>query len=149
MKIAQQLAFRPALPVVLNNADYQRRRLTEVTFPAQKVFLMDNYDRHFASPNHPRHDRSLPNFSGEDAMYYAVEDAKQPLLFFDTSVRAKRTGDGNPGYDPKDPTNPEPLQFLYGHPSPAKFFVNGGYNWTRAGLRGIDFGGSEISTGER
>jgi prepilin-type N-terminal cleavage/methylation domain-containing protein len=130
------------------DADYQRRRLTEVTFPASKVFAMDNYDRHFASPSHPKHDRSLPNFEREDALYYAVEDAKQPLLFFDASVRAKRTGDGNPGYDPQNPTDPEPQQIIYGHPSPKKFFVAGGYRWTRGGLRGIDFGGSEVNTGQ-
>ncbi|MEM1185628.1 MAG: type II secretion system protein [Planctomycetota bacterium] len=132
----------------VTNATFLRRRSTEVSFPGSKVFLMDDYDRHFANPTHPKHDRSIAGFDGEDALYYAVEDAKQPLLFFDGSVRSKRTDEGNPGYNPQDPTDPDPQQILYGHPSPNRFVHAGWYRWTRGGLRGVDFGGNDINTGQ-
>jgi prepilin-type N-terminal cleavage/methylation domain-containing protein len=130
------------------DAKLQRRRMSQVTFPGSKVFLMDSHDRHFASKNEPLFEDGFAAGYEEQALYYAIENAEQPLLFFDGSVRTKRTDDSNPGFDPRDPTNPDPTRVLYGHPSPDKRLVNGWYRWTRGGLRGVDFGGSEISTGQ-
>ena len=131
------------------NVQYVKRRMSQVAFPSGKVFVMDDFDRHFANKSHPLHDHNLTGYNGGNHLYYAVEDAKQPVLFFDASVRTVRTGDSNPGYNPQDPTDPDPYPVLYGHPSPKKFFVNGWYRWTRGGLRGVDFGGTEINTGQR
>ncbi len=125
---------------------FQRRRMSQVTFPGSKVFLMDTHDRHFARKDHPFFESGGFGFA-EGALYYAIEDAKQPVLFFDGSVRTVLTSDSNPGYNPKDPTNPEPSPVIYGHPSPNKRFVNGWYRWTRGGLRGVDFGGDEVGPG--
>ena len=77
------------------------------------------------------------------------------LLFFDSSVRAIRTGDTNPGFQPNRPHRPEPTQMRY---SPFDFetpktdartdLLNGWYRWTRGGLKGLDVGGKEINTGQ-
>jgi len=134
--------------IQIQGAGFRQRKLSDVVFPGSKVLSMDQYDRHFARPDDPFHDTTLPGFGGENALYYAVENAKQPLGFFDASVRVKQTAEANPGVDPRDPDDPEPQRLLYGHPSPNKFFVAGWYRWTRGGFQGIDFGGKEINTGQ-
>src|SRR5690606_23487641 len=58
-------------------------RMGAITFPSAKVHLMDSHQRHF---------------SNREPRFYAYTDARQPLLFFDGSVRTEITGDGNPGW---------------------------------------------------
>ncbi|MEM9374518.1 MAG: hypothetical protein AAGA55_12825, partial [Planctomycetota bacterium] len=78
-----------------------------------------------------------------------------PLVLFDGSASTRTTSDANPGFDPNDPTSPDPLTYFH-NPFGADGVtvgdgpdeVNGYYKWTRGGLRGIDFGGEEISTGQ-
>ncbi len=65
-------------------ADYSRNRLTDVRFPAQKTWASDDYARH----------------NGKKAAYYADPTCKQPLTFYDGSVRVIMTGESNPGWDP-------------------------------------------------
>jgi len=115
------------------NGSLGRRRIGEVQFPSQKVWLMDPIARHDRNPS-----------------YYAYDDTKQPLLFFDGSVVSKRTGDSNPGWDPNAPTRP-PVQITY-DPRPwdpasrsgTRFTAVPYYMYTRRGLAGVDFGGSEV-----
>lgn len=112
------------------------RRLDEVSFPAAKVMAMDSHDRH----------------SGRRPRFYALPDARQPLLMFDGSVAMRRTADASPGFRPNDPASPLDSVFDYRptgdhagwNPPPTS---NGGdiglagrYRWTRGGLRGRDFG---------
>lgn len=120
------------------------RNLSEIAYPSQKVGMMDFLARH----------RKKPEF-------FAYEDTSQPLLFWDGSVRVMTTRDSNKGIDPNNarlkgippkilyyrpgpgsneppPRNPQgggdyPYEPLWGH-----------YMWTRYGLRGVDFGGSEV-----
>jgi len=120
------------------------RRLTEVQFPAGKVEMFDMHQRHFSSG---------PQW------FYAYPDVRQPLLFWDGSVNIKITGDANQGFRPNLPTVETPTRYRY-NPSILGFepptrtgdtfdIVTGYYRWTRGGLKGLDYGGTEINTGQR
>ena len=138
----------------LGEAPYLQRRVWEVAFPSNKVFMYDDYDRHYATESHPFFEDFYYTASNgvtyydEDALYYAFPEAKQPLLFFDSSVSARVTGDANPGFDPQNPADPRPTEMQWGWPMPTRTTVLGYYRWTRGGLRGIDYGGGEINTGQ-
>jgi len=119
------------------NTQFTSVRMDQVTFPSQKVYTFDLFDRH----------------SRKRSLFYAYPDAKQPLMFFDGSVSFKRTGDGNKGWDPMNPTSrtavtsylyypwPSEPKTLSGAPSQT---VQGYYRWTRKGIKGVDFGGGEV-----
>ena len=125
----------PPPPVFLKN-----RRLTEVTFPSGKVHQYDQADRH-TDPREPFH--------------HLLPDANIPLSMFDSSVARRRTAAANPGADPREPRNPDPfvkeIWDFNANASPRWTFLEEvffRYVHTRGGLRGIDYGGSEISTGQ-
>ena len=128
------------------------RKLTEVAFPSMKVAYFGLFDYHF----------------NDQPVYYAFEQAKQPLLFFDGSVRVYATRDTNKGFQPNDPRKSEPLRIFYTPNSNTDFFAaspdfeppspdgsygrtiitGGSYRWTRGGLKGVDVDAYEISTGQ-
>ncbi|MBX3378843.1 MAG: prepilin-type N-terminal cleavage/methylation domain-containing protein [Phycisphaeraceae bacterium] len=60
------------------------RRIVDIRFPSQKTWASDSLGRHF----------------GRMASYYADPTCRQPLAFYDSSVRVFMTGDTNPGWDP-------------------------------------------------
>jgi prepilin-type N-terminal cleavage/methylation domain-containing protein len=119
------------------------RRFYEVTFPGQKVWYYDFFDRH-----------------RKKALYHAYDDAVSSLLFFDTSVRAIETRQTNVGFDPSNPKSSSPTRYNY---TPDGYFargiepptrsgkaselVTGYFRWTRGGLKGVDYPGKEIKTG--
>lgn len=104
------------------------RKFTQVQFTSGKAYMFDTFDRHF---------------SGKVDAFYFEPNTRQPILFFDGSVASKDTADANSGYQPRNPTSPDPtLIIVDGDEFP------GYYRWTRGGLRGIDYGGSEIGTGQ-
>jgi hypothetical protein len=112
------------------------RRLDEVAFPSQKVVLFDIYDRHC--------------FKRE--IWHAYPAAAQPLLMFDSSVAIRRTLNANKGWDPANPNSLFPVTYNY-HPTgtnPRTLSgsvsdpVSGYFRWTRMGLKGVDFGASEV-----
>jgi hypothetical protein len=112
------------------------RKLDEVAFPSQKVVLFDIYDRHCYKRE----------------IWHAYPAAAQPLLMFDSSVAVRKTIDCNKGWDPFNPTNPNPVTYNY-HPTGtnprtlsgfASDPVNGYFRFTRMGLKGVDFGGGEV-----
>ena len=125
-----------------DQAVYGGRRMDEAWFASQKVMLFDMFDRH-------QFTRTL---------YHAYAVARQPLLFFDGQVSMRKTGDANPGWFnapnlniPNSPTSPNPTVYYY-YPTPyepptlsGQLFdeVIGYYRWTRAGIKGVDFGGKE------
>jgi prepilin-type N-terminal cleavage/methylation domain-containing protein len=129
------------------------RRLSEVQYPGQKVHMMDSNARHIGTKNW---------------MFFAYPDASQPLLFFDAAVNDRRTGNNPPapglsnapfngafsnaGFQPNAPASPAPTRIRYEpelswepptRSGNAFDLVNGVYQWTRDGLRGIDYGGKE------
>jgi prepilin-type N-terminal cleavage/methylation domain-containing protein len=111
------------------------RRLSDVSYPAQKVWVFDLFDRHgYKRP-----------------IWHAYEIARQPLNLFDGSVQMRMTKDSNEGWDPNNkqggptiytytpyPTEPPTLS---GNTSDV---VKGYFRWTRGGLRGVDFAGGEV-----
>jgi len=105
------------------------RRLTEVVFPSSKVYMFDTYERHGSSR--------------EDRLFFEP-GTSQPILFFDGSVSRRETNDANLGFRSKFPANPSPSMIENGDGElfPAVF------RFTRGGLKGIDFGGKEIRTGQ-
>ncbi len=115
------------------------RRMGEVLFPGNKVFFFEFHDRH----------------SSGRPMFYAYPKAKSNQLFFDGSVRAERTGDSNPGFDPNNPTGVAPAVVYDPAPgaadppplyNPMGDTLKGHYRWTRDGLRGADYGGGEVDS---
>ena len=124
---------------IQNGARLGNRKLADVRFPAQKVEMHDASQRHFTTQQ----------------LYYAYRDSRQPLLFFDGSVTDHVTGEGNKGWHPFSPNNMNlPMRYAY-RPSSyepptrsgeAQDIVDGYYRWTRMGLYGVDFGGSEIDS---
>ena len=65
------------------------KRLTDIRFPSQKTWMSDNFGRHF----------------GRMTTFYADPACRQPLGFYDSSVRVYMTGDTNPGWDPSTEAN--------------------------------------------
>lgn len=127
----------PNAPGVMN-----RRRVNEVVYPSQKVYMYDNHARHM----------------GARWYFYAWVNARQPLLFFDGAVRERRTGDGNRGFNPSAPASLGWTILNYSPTAPPNNWespdLNGGwtaqnyngayFRFTRAGLRGRDFDGPEV-----
>ena len=132
-----------ALPIHQQNnhfLDFERsgnfltsRRFTQVVFPSSKAYMFDTYDRHYAS---------------EPNTIYFEPNAAQPILFFDGSVSVRYTRDSNVGFMPFNPTSPEPSMINKNGQGEDDDFYPGYYRWTRGGLGGIDFGGSEVGTGQ-
>lgn len=112
------------------------RTIADVNFPAAKVWIFDLFDRHFS----------------RRTLWHSYPDTSQPLLFFDGSVRVKKTRDCNEGWDPLNPMGTQPTRYQY-YPTSfepptlsgaAADQVTGYFRWTRGGIRGTDFGGTEI-----
>ena len=129
-----------------------KRRMTEVAFASQKVAYFGLFDYH----------------RKPEPLYFAYDNARQPLLFFDGSSRVYSTGQTNRGFQPNTPADSRPLRITYRPNStgdfdeaspdfepptrnglPEEIITGGYYRWTRGGLRGIDVGGYEIDTGQR
>ncbi|UYV13360.1 MAG: prepilin-type N-terminal cleavage/methylation domain-containing protein [Phycisphaera sp.] len=112
-------------------------RITAVDAPAQKVFMHDNVDRYTKTP-----------------LYHAFPDAKPTILMFDLSANQRVTDDSNEGWMPNSPRSAQPTTYRFVGGSQwepqarADSLVTGYYRWTRGGLKGIDFGGTEIDTGQ-
>jgi prepilin-type N-terminal cleavage/methylation domain-containing protein len=115
----------------------------DITFPANKVLIYSFHDRH----------------SSKTPIYHAYEQAVTPAVFFDGSVRLERTSESNLGFQPNNPRSAAPTKYKYIGPASYNFepptvsgrpfdLVDGHYRWTRGGLKGIDFGAGEISTGQ-
>jgi prepilin-type N-terminal cleavage/methylation domain-containing protein len=111
------------------------RQLADVLFPSHKVWIFDLFDRHYY----------------KRTIWHAYQQARQPLLFFDGSVRPMKTEQSNRGWVSGAPNSTAVTNYLY-YPSPHEprtlsgspsEQVTGHYRWTRAGIRGVDFGGGE------
>lgn len=118
---------------------YGLRKITEVDFASSKVYVHDQYDRHSTKRRQ---------------LFFMYPEARESLLFFDGSVRDYKTSQGNRGFQPNNPLSAaaEPLNYdpdpwespnRFGTYTPDP--VVGQYRFTRAGLRGVDFNGSEVA----
>jgi len=115
-------------------------RLDAVAFTSNKVHMHDSHQRHFSN----------------ERPYFGLEECRQPLLFFDGSVSIRVTADANPGWRPWTPNQPchffkyDPQQYEYEEQNTQAGYdvVKGYYRWTRGGLKGVDFGGKPLLTGQ-
>jgi prepilin-type N-terminal cleavage/methylation domain-containing protein len=114
-------------------------RLGDISYTSNKVHIMDPHQRHF----------------GNTQPYFGLPEARVPLLFFDSAVNVKLTADGNPGWRPNAPAFPCTLfnyqPFDYEPPTKSgglNDVVKGYYRWTRGGLKGVDFNGMPLDTGQ-
>jgi prepilin-type N-terminal cleavage/methylation domain-containing protein len=114
-------------------------RLGDISYTSNKVHIMDSHQRHF----------------GNQQIYFGLSEARIPLLFFDGAVNVKLSADGNPGWRPNIPAYK--CMIFYYQPSDyepptksggANDLVRGYYRWTRGGLKGIDFNGMPLDTGQ-
>lgn len=128
------------------NGSLGNRKIADVGFPSQKVLQHDLNQRHF----------------GKKQPFFGNPSCRQPLLAFDGSVVVRRTGDNqapgntsftecNRGMNPNSPTGgPTPIAYTpqpWEPPTTTGAATENGwgyYRWTRSGLKGIDFGGSEV-----
>ncbi len=116
------------------------RKSSEVQFPSQKVYFFSFYDYHAKG----------------DPIYHAYDDARATMMFFDSSVHRRVTSSANPGWTPSAPANKNSFYTykpdLTWEPKTrrgtASERVTAYYRWTRGGLKGLDFGGEDIQTGQ-
>ena len=119
------------------NGGFGNRKLGNVASPANKVHLFDTFGRTTT--------REIPA-----TMQVEFRTCKQYYAFFDGSVRTKNNQDGNPGANPNNgavvantyqPSAIEP-------PAPAGLPpADGHIVWTKGGLYGNDFGGTNVRQG--
>jgi prepilin-type N-terminal cleavage/methylation domain-containing protein len=67
---------------------YGYNKMSDVRFPSQKTLMSDEFGRHFS----------------RKAIFFADPTCRQPLNFYDGSVRVVSTGDSNPGWNPTSPS---------------------------------------------
>ena len=121
-------------PHLFSVSNGENRYFKDVTFPSLKVHMFEEFDR----------------LSDKSGIWFAYPTAKCNLLFFDASVANRRTSDANPGWSPREPDRLWRQRYfpLDKFPRYAQGFKNREllfmrYRWTREGLGGIDFGGTE------
>lgn len=125
---------------VVSPQGHGQRRYTDVAFPAGKVHMHDAHQRH----------------AGQATMHFGVPGARVTVLTFDGGAALRRNSDANPGWHPRTPGAAAPHRYFYRPASwepptsdgSAAEPVLGYFRWTRGGLKGIDFGGAEVNTGQ-
>jgi len=127
-------------PETMPTGSLGNKKITDIRFPSQKTQMSDDYGRHF----------------GKKANFFADPLCRQPLSFYDNSVRVYMTGDTNPGWDPSRKSEREKMTKRYAwfeeqseyNPSMANSVIQGGkqgyraaagwFQMTRGGMRGWD-----------
>ncbi|MCA9303440.1 MAG: hypothetical protein KC996_04895 [Phycisphaerales bacterium] len=113
----------------------QGNTLGSVVFPANKVYIHEEYDRR----------NPLSNGRATVIPHYAYDAARPLKLMFDGSINDRPSGEGSSSYHPvKDtpwtqkytPLHTFPLPF-YGLGDPTPLDLR--YRWTRGGLSGVDY----------
>jgi len=115
-----------------------KRKYSEVAFTGSKVHMFEHNDWH-----------------GGKQAFFGYDEATPQILFFDSSVRAESSADANRGWNPEQPTSADTSYYRYtplstepdpiGDPSAMLPVL---YRFTRGGLSGNDFGGTEVNTGQ-
>ena len=133
------------LYTISGNCKLGNMKFSNLGFASQKVMVYDSVQRHY----------------GKKDSYYAYDDTRLPLSFMDASVRIMKMKECNQGWKPRSPQNGKPTIVDYNAPAtgpnawmppsrkaPGSDLLPGYFAWTRGGLLGIDFGGSEVDTGQ-
>jgi prepilin-type N-terminal cleavage/methylation domain-containing protein len=122
------------------NADVGPPRLSDVSFPGSKVHVHEVLQRH-----------SGP--MGAEWIY-ALPESTTAMLRFDGSAAMGRGQVMNRGWQPHTPSVVAAPAMYVPQPwegrsrSPGGDMIYERQRWTRGGLRGVDFGGGEIDTGQ-
>jgi hypothetical protein len=118
------------------NGGFGNRKIASVSSPSNKVHLYDTFGR------------VCDNVS---PLYFVeYRNCKQYYAFFDGSVRSKNNQDGNPGANPNTGAAvanayvPSPIEppAMTGQPT-----TTGNVVWTKGGLTGNDFNGTNVRQG--
>lgn len=124
------------------NVRYGNRKVSDISYPSQKVFMYEMYGRHTGA--------RLFDWR----TFYGFETARPIVQMFDNSAYIRASKDSNLGCNPNNPfsTSIADMQTAYnpapGIPDPpppggsAQVYIR--YQYTRSGLRGIDFAGQDI-----
>ncbi|MBL8763163.1 MAG: type II secretion system protein [Phycisphaerae bacterium] len=114
------------------------RRLSDIRFPDRKVMIQDNFGRHF----------------GKATIFYTHPSVRMPMMFSDASVSVRLTNDANlggywlsTGAAAKAPVNYTNENSNVGDtpwPDGSAKSRPGLMRWTLQGLRGVDYGGSDV-----
>jgi prepilin-type N-terminal cleavage/methylation domain-containing protein len=121
---------------------YGNRKIYEVSYPSQKVFMYEQYGRHTTGKFDYR-------------CFFGMNTAKPVVEMFDNSVAVRASKDANRGTaDPNGATSSTFCTTAYNSdgstPDPAapnnSILTDVKYQYTRGGLKGIDFGGRELPT---
>jgi prepilin-type N-terminal cleavage/methylation domain-containing protein len=122
------------------NAKWGLRKTSDIHYPANKVGVFEFISRH-----------------GKKPLYHAHQQAVVPMTMWDGSAGPRKTADSNRGFIPTSPAGAAATQYVYdpnilGVEPPAASGttdqVIGVFRWTRGGLKGVDYGGKEIWTGQ-
>jgi len=119
-------------------AHFGGRKLSDVQYPANKVFMYEQYGRHM---------KKVWDYS----TFFGYPSARCAVQLFDNSVSVRASKDCNLGCDPNGLGVPPALgwityaQALIDPPPPNPVVLTHVYyQYTRCGLSGVDFGGKEV-----
>jgi hypothetical protein len=113
------------------------RRMDEVRYPSHKAMLYETNQRFF----------------GSRELFFMYPEARVPVLTADGSAGVRSIARANLGFQPNSPSNSLPTRVNYVPETTweaptanggATEFVYGVIRWTRSGLRGRDFAGTEV-----
>lgn len=133
--------------VVPGDARFGGRTMADVIYPSGKVHMHDSHQRHFGA--RVEYFAAVPESEAIDP------PARLPILMLDGSASVRSAAASNPGWRPTTPSFPC-MTFWY-QPSPweppttnGEFqqFCHGQFYWTRGGLKGLDYGGLPLETGQ-
>ena len=115
------------------------RRITEVAYPSQKVWIFEEFDREQAG-----------------SPYFAYNQARTEKLMFDGSVNNWASGDANPSVVEEDGLRPWKQIYVPLHQFPIPLGglgdhteLNQRFRWTFRGLGGVDYGPAQAPRGPR
>ena len=141
VRVGNQSTISPYKPhhqlmLIPGGLQWGGRRVSEVSFPSQKVHMAERESFFF----------------GPRPAYYLQSVARVPVLMVDGSASPRTAADANASWRPNNPGDPHSSRvdyvpnLIYEAPplmegEPKDVNLECGYKWTRQGLRGIDFNG--------
>ncbi|MEX2217726.1 MAG: prepilin-type N-terminal cleavage/methylation domain-containing protein [Phycisphaerales bacterium] len=122
---------------------YGNRKVSDVLYPSSKAQIFEQFGRH-----------TQKRWTWQS--FYGLKTARCMVQAFDASVKLRRSDEANLGCDPRNPTwvpppngwipyNPAAVS-LDPKPPGGSVLSHVSYKYTKGGLRGVDFGGSEVRT---
>ncbi|MEX2217723.1 MAG: prepilin-type N-terminal cleavage/methylation domain-containing protein [Phycisphaerales bacterium] len=128
---------------VYGGARFGGRKVSDIVYASNKVQMYEQFGRH-ARKNWTYH------------TFFGFKSAKCMVQMFDASVKLRSNDEANLGCDPQSLANPPANGWIPYVPAAQSIdprvppggntFSHVFYQYTRSGLRGIDFGGREVRT---